>query len=210
MGAHGAEKLLQDVQTYHDMHHEIVTKKMHQISPPRNGGKYGERACENPQCPECPKPRHLAVGFSSSRQEATILDDPVQLALLRGSRQTDQQVEERSSSPPPLPAADSSSIGSSSQQIEERSSSPRRQIAALTPPRVVTAPSELFDSNKQADIFISPHIPKNKKWYPIANSKLNTPPVDNVDFTHMIPSGLTRLLKRQGEQNDTAMYNLLA
>jgi hypothetical protein len=67
MGVHGAEKLLQDVQTYHDMHHEIMTQKMPQIMPPRNGGRYGERPCKNPQCPECPKPRHLAVGFSSSR-----------------------------------------------------------------------------------------------------------------------------------------------
>jgi hypothetical protein len=75
--------------------------------------------------------------------------------------------------------------------------------------RVVTALRELFDSNKPADIFISPHIPKPKKWDPIANGKLDTLPVDNVDFTHMIPGGLTRLLKRQGEQNDRAMYNLL-
>jgi hypothetical protein len=43
MGAHGADKLLKDVQTYHDMHHEIVTQKMHQITPPSIGGKYGER-----------------------------------------------------------------------------------------------------------------------------------------------------------------------
>jgi hypothetical protein len=40
MGTHGAEKLLQDVQTYHNMHHEIMTQKMHQITPPRTGGKY--------------------------------------------------------------------------------------------------------------------------------------------------------------------------
>jgi hypothetical protein len=31
MGAHGADKLLKAVQTYHDMRHEIVTQKMHQI-----------------------------------------------------------------------------------------------------------------------------------------------------------------------------------
>jgi hypothetical protein len=29
MGAHGADKLLRDVQTYHDMHHKIVTQKIH-------------------------------------------------------------------------------------------------------------------------------------------------------------------------------------
>jgi hypothetical protein len=73
MGAHGADKLLQDVQTYHDMHHKIVTQKMHQITPPRTGGRYGERPCGNPQCSECPKLRHIAVGFSSSRQQARIL-----------------------------------------------------------------------------------------------------------------------------------------
>jgi hypothetical protein len=39
MGAHRADKLLKDVQTYHDMHHEIVTQKMHQITPPRIRGK---------------------------------------------------------------------------------------------------------------------------------------------------------------------------
>jgi hypothetical protein len=33
--------------------------------------------------------------------------------------------------------------------------------------------------------------------------------VDNVDYTHMIPGSLTRLLKRQGEQNDRAMQNIL-
>jgi hypothetical protein len=138
------------------------------------------------------------------------LDNLVQLALLRDN----QQAEERSSSPPP--AADSSSIGRSSHQIEEQSwsppaadSSPPRQIAALTPPRVLTAPSELFDNNKPAEIFISPHIPKIRKRDPIANGMLDKPPVDNVDFTHMIPGGLTRLLKRQGEQNNRAMYNLL-
>jgi hypothetical protein len=192
MGAQGAEKLLQDVQTYHDMHHKIVTQKMHQKTPPRNGGKYEERPCKNPQCSECPKPRHLAVGLSSSRQERTILDNPVQLALLRGN----QQVEEKSSSPPP--AADSSSIRSSSHQIEERSSSPPaadssppRQIGALTPPRVVTAPSKLFDNNKPAKIFITPHIPKIRNWNPIANGMLDKLPVDNVDFTHIIPGGLT-------------------
>jgi hypothetical protein len=41
MGAHGADKLLQDVQTYHDTHHEIVTQKMHQITPPHTGGNTG-------------------------------------------------------------------------------------------------------------------------------------------------------------------------
>jgi hypothetical protein len=34
MGAHGANKLLEDVQTYHDMQNKIVVQKMHQITPP--------------------------------------------------------------------------------------------------------------------------------------------------------------------------------
>jgi hypothetical protein len=38
---------------------------------------------------------------------------------------------------------------------------------------------------------------------------LKKPPVDNVDYTHMIPGGLNRLLKRQGEQNERAMQNIL-
>jgi hypothetical protein len=141
-----------------------------------------------------PKPRHMAVSFSSSRQEAT---------LLRGSRQTDEQTEERSSSPPP--SASNSGSRQTDQQNEEPSllppaadSSPPRQIAAVTPPIVVTAPSNLFDSNKPANIFISPHIPKPKKWDPIANGMLDTPtPVDNVNFIHPIPGGLTKQLKRQ-------------
>jgi hypothetical protein len=184
-GAHGADKLLQDVQTYHDMHHKILTQKMHQITPPRTGGKYGERPCENPQCSECPKPRHIAVGFSNSRQEATILRG--------GSRQTDeQQNEERSSSPAPSAAnrgiEERSSPSAANSGIEEQSSSPAaadssppRQIAALTPPKIVAAPSERFDNNTPADIFISPHIPRIKKWDPIANGRLEKPPVDNVD-----------------------------
>jgi hypothetical protein len=209
MGAHGADKLLQDVQTYHDMHHEIVTQKMQQITPPRTGGKYRERPCRNPQCSECPKPRHIAVGFSNSRQEATIL---------RGSRQTDkQQNEERSSSPAPSAAnsgiEEQSSPSAANSGIEERSSSraaadssPPRQITALTPPRIVAAPSKLFNNNTPADLFISPHI---RKWDPIANGRLENPPVDNVDYTHMIPGGLNGLLKRPGEQNDRAMQNIL-
>jgi hypothetical protein len=35
-------------------------------------------------------------------------------------------------------------------------------------------------------------------------------PVDNVDFTHIIPGGLTKQLKRQREQNDREMLNILA
>jgi hypothetical protein len=55
MKAHGADKLLEDVQTYHDMHNKIVVQKMHQIMPPRTGGRYAERPCGNPQCGDCKK-----------------------------------------------------------------------------------------------------------------------------------------------------------
>jgi hypothetical protein len=56
MGAPGADKLLQDVQTYHDMHHEINKMKMHQKTLPGSRGRYGEKPCENQQCSSCAKP----------------------------------------------------------------------------------------------------------------------------------------------------------
>jgi hypothetical protein len=186
MGAHGADKLLRDVQTYHDIHHKIVTQKMHQITPPRNGGSYGDKPCENPQCSECPKARHMAVGYSSSSQEATVL---------RHSRQIDRQTEQQLPNISSSPAADSS---------------PPRQIAAAMPPKIVTAPSNLFDNNKPGDnIFISPPVAR-AKWDPIKNGNLPAMPQDDVDFTHMIPFGLNKLLKRQGEQNERRMHNILS
>jgi hypothetical protein len=207
MGAHGTDKLLQDVQTYHDMHHEIVMQKMHQITPPRTGGKYGERPCGNPQCSDCPKPRHIAVGFSSSRQQATILTGN----------------EERGSLPAPSAAsshaAASSQAAAGSHAAEEHAaensgmdgrsvlpvstgSSPPRRIAAMTPPRVVSAPSNLFNNGTLADLFISPHF---KKWDPIADDRREKTPVDNEDYT----GGLNRLLKKQGEQNERDMQDIL-
>jgi hypothetical protein len=131
MGAHGADKLLQYVQTYHDMHLEIVQMKMHQITPPRSGGRYGEKPCENPQCSLCPKPRHMVIAYSSSSQEATM-----------------QQVQKDSSRLPPL---------TSSVTLKSRV---KRQIAAMTPspPRIVTAPSNLFDNahkNNTNSIFLT-------------------------------------------------------
>jgi hypothetical protein len=201
MGAQGADKLLQDVQTYHDMHQEIVTQKMHQITLPRTGGRYGERPCGNPQCSECPKPRHIAVGFSSSRQQAT--------TILTGN-------EERGSWPAPSAAslqaaassqaAENSSIDEQSSLLVSADSSPPRRIAALTPPRIVAAPSNLFNNGTPANLFISPHI---KKWDPIADDRREKTPLDNVNYTHMIPGGLNGLLKRQGEQNKRDMHDIL-
>jgi hypothetical protein len=172
MGAHGADKLLKDVQTYHDMHHEIVTQKMHQITPPRNGGRYWDKPCENPQCSECPKPRHMAVGYSSSSQEATVLLDSRQSD---SSRQTNRQTE--------------------------------HWLQNISSP--LAASSDLFDNNKPGEnIFISPPVAR-EKWDPIKNGKLHTP-VDNKDFTYMIAGGLNKLLKRQGEQNERRMHNILS
>jgi hypothetical protein len=76
------------------------------------------------------------------------------------------------------------------------------------PPKIVTAPSNLFDNNKPGNsvsgnsIFISP-----SKWDPIKNSKLRAMLRDE-DCNNMIPGGLTNLLKRQKEQNERAMQNI--
>jgi hypothetical protein len=171
MGAHGAYKLLQDVQTYHDMHNEIVTQKMHQITPPRTGGRYGERPCGNPHCSDCPKPRHIAVGFSSSKQQATIITG-----------------NEEEGSSPALSAASSQAAASlQAAEVDRRSLSPMsadssrpRRIAAMTPPRIVAATSDLFNNGTPANLFISPHF---KKWDPIADDRREQTPVDNKDYT---------------------------
>jgi hypothetical protein len=89
-------------------------------------------------------------------------------------------------------------------------SSPPSQIVAATPPKIVPAPSNLFDNNKPSDnIFISPPVAR-PKWDPIKNGKLPALPQDNKDFTDMIPGGLNKLLERQGEQNDRGMHNILS
>jgi hypothetical protein len=72
------------------------------------------------------------------------------------------------------------------------------------------APSNLFDNNKPGDnIFISPSVGR-AKWDPIKNSKLPAMPRDNKDFTDMIPGSLNKLLKRQGDQNERRMHNILS
>jgi hypothetical protein len=78
------------------------------------------------------------------------------------------------------------------------------------PPKIVTAPSDLFDNNKPGNsisgnnIFISP-----SKWDPIKNGKLPVVPQDK-DCNDMIPGKITNRLKRQKEQNERAMHNLLS
>jgi hypothetical protein len=44
---------------------------------------------------------------------------------------------------------------------------------------------------------------------PIADDKREKTPVDNEDYTHMIPGSLNRLLKKQGEQNERDMQDIL-
>jgi hypothetical protein len=175
MGAHGADKLLEDVQTYHDMHNEIVVQKMHQVTPPRTGGRYAERPCGNPQCGECPKARHIAIGFSSSEQKATIISED----------------EVREPSPNPLSAADSPTLGIDGEA--NSNCSPPRSIAARrpSPPRIAETPDDPFDNTSPDNLFISPHL---GKWDPIANGNHSA-----VDYRQQ---DIDRLLKRQGEQNE--------
>jgi hypothetical protein len=56
-----------------------------------------------------------------------------------------------------------------------------------------------------ARLFISPHF---RKWDPIEDGRQEETPVDKEDFTHMIPGGLNRLLKMQGEQNERDMQDI--
>jgi hypothetical protein len=85
-------------------------------------------------------------------------------------------------------------------------SCPPRRIAAMTPPRIVATPSDLFNNGTPANLFISPHF---KKWDPIADDRQEKTPVDKEDYTHMIPGGLNRMLKKQGEQNERDMQDIL-
>jgi hypothetical protein len=138
MSAHGAGKLLEDVQMYHDMHNEIVVQKMHQITLPRTGGRYTERPYGNPQCDECPKPRHIAIGFSSSEQKATIISE--------------DEASEPSTNP--SSAASSPTFGIDG----EANNSPPRSIAVRTPspPRIVETPNDPFEITSPDNLFISP------------------------------------------------------
>jgi hypothetical protein len=178
MGAHGADKLLEDVQTYHDMHNEIVVQKMHQITPPCTRERYGERPCGNPQCAECPKPGLIAVGFSSSEQKVTIISEN----------------EARGPSPDPL-AASSPTAGVD----KEADSSPPRSMAArtLSPPRIVKTPSNPFDNATPDNLFISPHL---GKWDPIKDGRPEETPEDEED--------IDRLLKKQRLQNERDMQDI--
>jgi hypothetical protein len=200
-GAHGADKLLQDVQTYHDMHHKIVVQKMHQITQPRTGGRYGERPCRNPQCSECPKPKHIAVSFSSSKQKATIISEnedrgpsPAPSAASSPTAGVDAEVYSNWAAP----------IWSQAQWDEAKTpspanGSPAKRIAARTPtpPRISETPNDPFDNGTPDDLFISPHL---RKWNPIVDGRREETPENKEDFN--------RLLKKQGEQNERDMQDI--
>jgi hypothetical protein len=185
MGAHGANKLLEDVQTYHTMHNKIVVQKMHQITPPRIGGRHAERPCGNPQCNECTKPRQAAVGFSSNAQKTTITSVN----------------EAREPSPNPSSAGSSPTLGIDG----EADSSPQRSIAArtLSPPTIAKTPNDPFDNNAQNNLFISPHL---GKWDPIADGSHSTSRQEDID--RLRQEDIDRLLKKQHEQNERDMQDI--
>jgi hypothetical protein len=122
----------------------------------------------------------MAVAYSSSSQEATM-----------------QRVQEDSNKTPP-------SVSSVTPK-----SSVKRQIAAATPspPKIVTAPSNLFDNaHKHSDnIFLTPPVAA-AKWDRINNRTLPTvkQPGWDDDCREMIPGGLTNMLKRQQKKIDRA------
>jgi hypothetical protein len=154
MKAHGAEKLLEDVQTYHDMHEEIVVQKMHQVTPPRSDGAFADKSCGNPQCRKgnCRQPRHNTVGFCSATQTAKIITnddakgnfaDP--LLLTKRSEQSNFAdpllLNERSKQ--------SERASRLSIPMSSRTPSPPKQIAARmpSPPTVIGAQNDPFTSN---------------------------------------------------------------
>jgi hypothetical protein len=148
------------VQTYHDMHEEIVVQKMHQVTPPRSGGAFADKSCGNPQCRKgnCCQPRHNTVGFCSATQTAKINDDAEgnfaprmlterseqnklfadPLLLTERSEQSEQPSEQSVQSERSIP-------------ISSRTPSPPRQIAARTPspPTVLGTQEDPLASNAE-------------------------------------------------------------
>jgi hypothetical protein len=174
MKAHGAEKLLEDVQTYHDMHEEIVVQKMHQVTPPSSDGVFADKSCGNPQCRKgnCCQPRHNTVGFCSATQTAKIHDDAegnfAQFMLTKRSEQSkfadplllnerSKQSESQSNFADPLLLNERSERSEQSERSElsipmsSRTPSPPRQIAARTPspPMVIGPQKDPFASNAE-------------------------------------------------------------
>jgi hypothetical protein len=189
MKAHGADKLLEDVQTYHDMHNKIVVQKMHQIMPPRTGGRYAERSCGNPQCGDCKKPRRIAVWFSYNEQKATIIREPLPIPPSAASLPSLGMDRDADSSPP--------------RSIAARTPSPPRSITARTPwpPTIVETPNDPFANNATNALFISPHL---GKWDPIAKGSKIT----QEDTDRRRQEDIDCMLKRQREQNERDMQDI--
>jgi hypothetical protein len=214
MKAHGAEKLLEDVQTYHDMHDEIVVQKMHQITPPRTtGGVYAERPCGNPQCSECRKPRHMVVGFSNAEQKATIMagadteveDDKNWAAPIHPQAEWDdaESPSPAESSPPRSIAARTPLPPRSTPPPRSRSPSPPRSIATRTPlpPTVVDTPNNPFADEATNALFISPHL---GNWDPIRDGNQ----VTQEDYNRHAERSIECMLEKQRRQNNRDMQNI--
>jgi hypothetical protein len=195
--AHGAEKLLEDVQTYHDMHNEMVVQKMHQITPPRTGGKYAERPCGNPQCGDCKKPRHIAVGFSNNEQKATIMAGADAEVNSNWAAPIWSQAEWDEAKTP------SQANSSPPRSIAARTPSPPRSIASrtLSPPTIVETPDDPFDNNATNALFISPRL---GQWNPIADRSKIT----QEDTDRRRQEDIDCMLKRQREQNKRDIQNI--
>jgi hypothetical protein len=168
MKAHGAEKLLDDIQTYHDMHEEIVVQKMHQVTPPRTDRAFADRPCVNPQCGKCPKSRHNTVSFCSAPQKATIINadsdvdaesnfaDPILLNKEADAKSyfadpilLNKEAEGREQSKPSMRSSSSPMSSSPPMSSATRTPSPPRNIAArtLSPPTVIEALNDPFTRN---------------------------------------------------------------
>jgi hypothetical protein len=148
MKAHGAEKLLEDVQTYHDMHEEIVVQKMHQVTPPRSDGAFADKSCGNPQCRNCRQPRHNTVGFCSATQTAKIIKNDAaegNFADPLHNKEADAKRSEQSAER----NEQSERASMLSSPMSSRTPSPPRNIAARMPlpPTVIEAKNDPFTSN---------------------------------------------------------------
>jgi hypothetical protein len=156
------------VQTYHDMHQEIVVHKMHQITPPRGAFIDKSKSCGNPQCNKgnCRQPRHNTVGFSSATQSVTINEDAESNVRERTEQRNEFAdplllIDEFADPLPPIERRESEQPSEQSDQSEQpseqwpseqseesipassRTPSPPRQIAARTPsPPMVLGPQE--------------------------------------------------------------------
>jgi hypothetical protein len=165
---------------------------MHQITPPRTGGKYAERPCG-----DCKKTRHIAVGFSNSKQKATIIAGVNAEVDSKWAAPIWSQAEwDKAKTPSPANSSPPRSIAA-------RAPSPPRSIAARTPsaPTIVKTPNDPFDNNATNDLLIAPH---SGKWDPIANDSQIT----QEDTDRRRQEDIDCMLKRQHEQNERDMQDI--